>query len=98
MADTVKFTDEELAEIKTLQNLYNTVVFQAGQVHIDSIAFEERKRVVEANLEEVKGKETELVSKLTTKYGQGSINLESGEFTPVSTDAVEDTVEEATEE
>lgn len=84
MADTVKFTEEELSEIKELQNLYNTVVFQAGQVHLDEIALHEKKGQVESNFIEVKNREQEIISKLTTTYGQGSINLETGEFTPAS--------------
>ena len=31
MADTVKFSEEELQEVKELQRLYNAVVYQAGQ-------------------------------------------------------------------
>ena len=83
MADTVKFNDEELKEIREVQNLYNTVVFQAGQVYLDEITLHDRKGQVESNLQEVKKREQEIVSKLTTTYGQGSINLETGEFTPV---------------
>jgi hypothetical protein len=87
MADTVKFTDEELNEIKELQNLYNTVVFQAGQYQLDRIALSDRRKQVEANLEEVKRREQEVISRLTTSYGPGSINLETGEFTPAPQEA-----------
>ena len=89
MADTVKFSEEELAEIKQLQNLFNTVIYQAGQAQIEDIALAKKKEQVESNLEEVRKRETELVSKLTSTYGQGKINLETGEFTPVSTEAEE---------
>lgn len=85
MADTVKFTDEELAEIKELQNLFNTVVYQAGQTYLETLTVRKKKEQVSSNFDEVKRREQELVSKLTTTYGQGKINLETGEFTPVST-------------
>jgi hypothetical protein len=83
MADTIKFSDEEIQEIQNLQQLYTTVVNQAGQVHIEEITLHERKGQVEANFAEVKKREQEILSNLTSKYGQGSINLETGEFTPV---------------
>ena len=83
MADPIKFTEEELTQIREIQTLYATVVNQAGQVHIEEITLHERKGQVEANLQEVKRKEQELVSSLTTTYGQGTINLETGEFIPV---------------
>lgn len=83
MADTVKFTEEELSEIKELQNLYNSVTFQAGQVHLEEITLHEKKGQVESNLQEIKRREQEIISSLTSTYGPGSINLETGEFTPV---------------
>ena len=86
MADPIKFTPEEIQEIQDLQQLYTTVVTQAGQVHLEEITLHERKGQVEANFGEVKRKEQEILSNLNTKYGQGSINLETGEFTPVDTE------------
>ncbi len=83
MADPIKFNEEELTQIREIQNLYNTVVNQAGQVHIEEINLHERKGQVEANLQEVRNKEQELVSSLTNTYGRGTINLETGEFTPI---------------
>jgi len=91
MAETVKFTEEELNEIKELQNLFNTVVYQAGQTQLEKIALDKKEKQVESNFEEVKRREQELVSKLTTTYGQGKINLESGEFIPVDTEGDKDT-------
>jgi len=85
MADTVKFTEEELNEIKDLQKLFNTVVYQAGQTYLENLALRKKKEQVSSNFDEVKRREQEIVSKLTTTYGQGKINLETGEFTPVST-------------
>ena len=86
MADPIKFTPEEIQEIQDLQQLYTTVVTQAGQVHLEEITLHEKKGQVEANFTEVKRKEQEILSNLNTKYGQGSINLETGEFTPVDTE------------
>ena len=86
MADPIKFTPEEIQEIQDLQQLYTTVITQAGQVHLEEITLHERKGQVEANFGEVKRKEQEILSNLNTKYGEGSINLETGEFTPVDTE------------
>ena len=89
MADPIKFTEEELTEIRDLQQLFNTVVYQAGQVSLEKLALEKKEDQVEANFDEIKRREQELVSKLTTTYGQGKINLETGEFLPVSTEEEE---------
>jgi hypothetical protein len=83
MADPIKFNDEELGQIREIQQLYNAIVNQAGQVHIEEINLHERKGQVEANLQEIRKREQELVSTLTETYGKGSINLETGEFIPI---------------
>lgn len=83
MAKTTKFTEEELNEIKELQNLYNTVVYQAGQVYLDKLTLRNKENQVNSNMEEVKKKEETIISSLTKTYGVGSINLETGEFTPI---------------
>ncbi len=83
MADPIKFTPEEIQEIQDLQQLYTAVVNQAGQVYLEEITLHERKGQVEDNFTEVKRKEQEILSNLNSKYGQGSINLETGEFTPI---------------
>lgn len=82
MADPIKFNDEELEQVREIQQLYNAIVNQAGQVHIEEINLHERKGQVEANLQEIRRREQELVSTLTETYGKGSINLETGEFIP----------------
>ena len=83
MADPIKFNDEELGQIREIQQLYSTVVQQAGQVHIEKINLHERTGQVEANLQEVRKREQDLVSSLTETYGKGTINMETGEFTPI---------------
>ncbi len=83
MADPIKFNDEELGQIREIQQLYASLVHQAGQVHIEKINLNERTGQVEANLQEIRKREQELVSTLTESYGKGSINLETGEFTPI---------------
>ena len=74
-----------MAKIKELQNLFNTVIYQAGQTYLEKVAFENKEKQIEANFKEVRRQEQELVSQLTETYGQGKINLETGEFMPVST-------------
>lgn len=95
MAETVKFTEEELTEIKELQQLFNTVVYQAGQVYLEKLTLDRKETQITSNFDEIKRREQELISKLTTTYGQGKINLETGEFTAVETESVE--TEETTE-
>ena len=94
MAKTVKFTDEELQEIKELQNLFQQSTYQAGRYYFEKSAFDRKKELIDSYFENAKQQETALIQKINEKYGAGSINLETGEFTPTSTP--EDQVEEKT--
>lgn len=84
MADPIKFTPDEIQEIQDVQSLYNTIVTQAGQVYLEELALDKKKDQLESNFEEIRNKESGIISSLTTKYGQGKINLETGEFLPAS--------------
>ena len=84
MADPIKFTSDEIQEIQDVQSLYNTIVTQAGQVYLEDLALDKKKDQLESNFEEIRNKESGIISSLTTKYGQGKINLETGEFLPAS--------------
>lgn len=84
-----KILDEELQEINTLRSKLATTVSEVGQLSL-------QVQLLEADLVELKGKitesstvfkqllveEQEIVKRLSEKYGTGSINFETGEFTP----------------
>ena len=86
MADPIKFTPEEIQEIQSVQSLYNAIVTQAGQVYLEELSLDKKKDQLESNFEEIRSKESEIISTLTTKYGQGQINLETGEFIPADSE------------
>lgn len=94
MADAIKFTEEELNSLQTLQANYQQITLAMGQISLSKIQLENREQSVLNTLSEVREKENELAKELTEKYGKGSLNIETGEFTPV----VEETSEETTEE
>ena len=94
MADAIKFAEEELKSLQDLQGTYQQITLAMGQISLSKIQLENREQSVLNTLGEVREKENELAKELTEKYGKGSLNIETGEFTPV----VEETTEEATQE
>ena len=84
MADTVKFTTEEMQEIQSLQTMYNQCTFNAGRLFIEKQGIEGKEGLIKKMYAEAKQTELDLLQKLNEKYGAGSINLETGEFTPTS--------------
>ena len=89
MADAVKFTEEEMKQIKEIQSSYLGIQQAFGQVHVNGIRLEQQ---IESNdkaigqlrekFKEVQDKEQKFIEELNEKYGDGSLDLESGTFTP----------------
>ena len=89
MAEEIKFTEEELKSLQDLQETY-------GKVQADFGALKVRRLVLDQQLEELDNadeavhkaytdnQETErkLVQELNEKYGPGSLDPQTGVFTP----------------
>ena len=71
---------EELEELKSLQQESDQIIVAFGQVAIQELSIKAQRASVEAALDAVKQKEAELAKKLSDKYGQGTLDIESGKF------------------
>jgi chromosome segregation ATPase len=84
-----KLTTEELQSIKDLQSKYNQTIFEIGVAEAQRIALNEQIEKLQSNkvalvndLATIEKQESDLVTSLQTKYGNGAINPETGEITP----------------
>jgi hypothetical protein len=84
-----KLTTEELQSIKDLQSKYNQTIFEIGVAEAQRIALSEQVEKLQSNktalvndLATIEKQESDLVTSLQTKYGNGAINPETGEITP----------------
>tara|TARA_Y100000361_G_C11136084_1_gene331974 strand:- start:273 stop:566 length:294 start_codon:yes stop_codon:yes gene_type:complete len=76
------FSTEEIEQIKKLRQDLNQNTIQFGQLFINKIKIEEVENNLKSQLADLEKKEIELAESLSKKYGKGSINLETGTFTP----------------
>lgn len=91
MSDTImKFTKEELDSIQSLQQRYSQLTFNFGELYIEREAVQTRLNAIaiafdklKEELENVKNDERTLAKTLQMKYGDGQLNLQTGEFNPV---------------
>ena len=84
-----KFSDEELNTVKEIQQEYVNIQNQFGQIAMTKIRIDDQMdniiRAEEENrkkLLEVQTKERKILDGITEKYGDGTLNPETGEFTP----------------
>ena len=85
----IKFTDSELKSIQELSNKSNEITNRFGQLAIAKINLEKQSEAVEEEefklheeLENLKKEEQETLQSITEKYGPGSLDPQTGVFTP----------------
>ena len=91
MADAIKFSEEELQSLQELQRTYQQITLALGQLSVSKYALVEREDSLKQALLDTKTKENELAKSLTEKYGKGTLNIETGEFTPTPKETTEET-------
>ena len=76
----IKLSQEELNKLEEVRTEENKILVEAGRIALNKILFQERE---DKNMEEYKmfrSKQNELAQSLQDKYGEGTINIDSGEF------------------
>jgi hypothetical protein len=87
MIKETKITDEELAEVRQLQQDFQVNTYQVGELSIIKRNIENQLKEINTELDnqysttgKLQEKEKELIDKLKTSYPDVSINLETGEL------------------
>lgn len=77
-----KLTQEELQTLQELQQQRQAVIVELGSLELTQMELDNKREEIETFYSELKAKEQEYGKTLSEKYGNGSIDLEKGEFTP----------------
>ena len=91
MSESIKFSEEEIAEIKQVQANYQKLGLDLVQIKLAVLstknqleAYESEEKMLTERILEVNDTERTIARNLEEKYGKGEIDLESGVFTPIS--------------
>ena len=82
MPEEVKFTEEEIKQVQTIQASYQNVQIQFGQLKLNQIRLDEQEVELEDSLKQIQSEEKKFLDGITDKYGQGTLNPETGVFIP----------------
>jgi len=77
-----KLTKEEIKTIKDLQSSRSNIIVELGNLEAYLFEVSTKKTQLQGQLSELTVKDQELGKELSDKYGNGSIDLEKGEFIP----------------
>ena len=78
-----KLEERELQELQEIQRKLNDVVYALGNLELQMILNNLSKDDLKKEINNLKNQEKILTNNIQQKYGDGSINLETGEFSPL---------------
>ena len=89
MPEEVKFTEEELKQVQTFQQNYMNIQNQFGQLKMAHLRLEQQQNSlyeendkIEESLKSLQDEEKKYLDTINEKYGQGTLNPETGVFIP----------------
>jgi len=86
MPEEVKFTEDELKQVQNIQVSYQNIQNQFGQLKMAQIRLDGQEVDLENSLTSIQDEEKKFLDGITKKYGQGSLNPETGVFTPTESE------------
>ena len=81
--EKIVFTQEEIQRFRQLQQTRDQLTIDFGYVEYQIQELELQKENLIDLLSQLKKQEIQVGQEIESKYGKGTINLETGEFTPV---------------
>jgi hypothetical protein len=73
---------QDIDKIKKLQENLTSIGTQFGQIKIAKMKLEDQEVVLKKQLDLLSKEENSIAKAFTDKYGKGSLDVETGEFTP----------------
>jgi hypothetical protein len=80
-----KLTTEEIEKFQSLQQRNNLVINELGSIELAKLQIERRRNEAITFLTSLREEEQTFGKELSEKYGDGSIDIEKGEFIPLAT-------------
>lgn len=80
--EPIKLTVEEIEQLQSIQQKNSLVVSELGSIELAKLQIEKRRAGALEFLETLREEEQTFGKELSEKYGNGSIDLEKGEFIP----------------
>jgi SMC interacting uncharacterized protein involved in chromosome segregation len=85
----VKLQESELASLKTIQDQLNTKLWEFGQLYIERLVLDEKLKLLSESESKLRSEystiqenEQKWIDSISSKYGNGSLSLKDGTFTP----------------
>ena len=85
MAEDIKFTDDELKSIEEIRLKYAEITNRFGQISLTEYNLDKQKEQAHKDFETIRANEAKVLNSITEKYGPGTLDPNTGVFTPSDT-------------
>tara|TARA_R100000388_G_C7232206_1_gene155397 strand:+ start:1261 stop:1533 length:273 start_codon:yes stop_codon:yes gene_type:complete len=89
MSENKKLEQEEIQSVMNLRQKMSDKVVQFGEIEVEMHLAEQRidflqtqKKMLKEEFAQMQESEKKLADELNAKYGEGNLNLDTGEFVP----------------
>jgi predicted nuclease with TOPRIM domain len=82
--ENIKITQEEINELLEIQTTYQSLSQELGNLEINKLQIQNKHNELIELYNQLTFKEQELGKQLSSKYGDGTIDIENGEFIPTT--------------
>jgi hypothetical protein len=84
MSEKKLLTSEELKTLESYGDEMDKLTLELGQIDIQKAILEGKRTELLGKIANVQEKSNKTAKSLQDKYGDGNINLETGEFSPIN--------------
>jgi hypothetical protein len=78
----MQIKEEYKTKIVELRDSFNEIVIALGQLAIQKATIERDENYLQEQYQRFGLEEEELLAKIQTEYGEGNLDIDTGEFTP----------------
>ena len=82
--ETNKLSQQQLQQLKSIQQKNQAVAQELGQIEILKLQLKKRQQTAQQYFEDLLQEQQTIAQELENTFGKGSVNIETGEFTPLN--------------
>ena len=80
MSKEIKFTPEEMTSVSSIKSSFEELTFKFGQIELEIQNLELEKTKLKKEFVLLKANESKVIANITNKYGDGTLDPETGVF------------------
>lgn len=79
--ETKKLSQQQLQQIKTIQQNNQAVIQELGEIEIAKLQLKKRQQIAQQYFEDLLQQQQTVAQEIEDTFGKGTVDIETGEFT-----------------